>query len=174
MQNFGTVKYDCFSTGADVGIHKSGESDFCQMVGSNPHLNHCITEPTMLTLQINDPSNKPHKLRVNDFVLYPRASGTGIADCRGSFELIATQDSYTHKENEWILKYENGEEVKLRFYYRIRNDGSFMMKGIYSAVVSGSFNALGGFGDAYKKKIKENCVVPTLPPVESCPLKERF
>ena len=48
------------------------------------------------------------------------------------------------------------------------------MRGIYTAVVLGSFNAVGGFGDAYKRKIKEDCVVPTQPPVDNCPLKERF
>ena len=171
MQTFGTVTYNCFSISSDQGVHASGQSDFCSMVHSNPHLNHCFVEPTMLTLQINDPANKPHKLRIDNFVLYPQASGSGYSDCRGNFQLVGVSLTAKHRLNKWILKYEDGEEVQLKFYFTIRNDGSMTMTGRYHTDIVGKFDASGGLGDVFKRKIKDNCVIPPPKPINDCPLQ---
>lgn len=174
-QTFGRLKYNCRSTGQGEGVHHSGESDFCSMTGKQPHLKHCFSSPTMLTLTITDQTHKPYKLRINDFQLYPRPSGSGISDCLGQFTLTAPPSMLTkrHGQNVWILTYKNGDTTRLKFYYNIRKDSSMVMTGIYTVneQVAGQFSAIGGLGELYQKKIKQSCVVPTPPPITNCPLK---
>ena len=181
QQTHGTLEYNCLSTGPNVGFHGSGKTDLCMFTGNNPHLNHCLNEmpTTLLTLTITDQTHKPYKIKIEDFSLYPRANGnTGYSDCNDKFTLRSPDWPLTrrHGQNNWTLKYENGDQTKLRFYYNIRKDGSMTMSGTYiiqknDGTQQGKFKALGGLGMEYRKKIKESCVVPTPPPVENCHLQ---
>ena len=134
QQTHGKLEYSCLSTGPNVGFHGSGKTDLCMFTGNNPHLNHCLNEPTILTLTITDQTHKPYKIKIEDFSLYPRATGNiGYSDCNDKFTLHSPTWPLTrrHGQNSWTLKYENGDKTDFRFYYNIRKDGSMTMSGTY-------------------------------------------